>query len=191
MKRIFIIAGPNGSGKTTTALSVQPDLLSIYEFINADEIARGLSPLHPESMALTASKLMIQRLRSLLEAKKNFAFETTAAGTNYIKYLKEATKTGYTISLVYLWLSSAELAVQRVAHRVAEGGHHVPEEIIKRRYKLGLKNLLAHYLPIAHTALILDNSMDQQKIVACKSLINGLEIKDMKIWEELLRFADA
>jgi predicted ABC-type ATPase len=161
MKRIFIIAGPNGSGKTTTALALQPDLLHIYEFINADEIAKGLAPLNPESVALQASKLMILRLRALLAAKKSFAFETTGAGMNYIKYLSEAKKIGYDIHLLYLWLHSADLAVQRVAHRVAEGGHHIPEEVIRRRYILGLKNIVTHYLPIAHTALILDNSAGQ------------------------------
>lgn len=94
-KRIFIIAGPNGAGKTTTALSLLPDFLNLYEFINADEIAHGLAPFHPESMALTASKLMIRRLQDLFENNKSFAFETTAAGTNYVKYLKEAQAKNY------------------------------------------------------------------------------------------------
>src|SRR5436189_4742062 len=103
-KRIFIIAGPNGSGKTTTALSLLPDMIGIYEFINADEIARGLAPFHPESMALTASKLMVMRLRELLKANRSFAFETTASGRNYIKYLKEARDNQYEVNLIYLWL---------------------------------------------------------------------------------------
>lgn len=189
-KRIFIIAGPNGSGKTTTALSLQPDILSIYEFINADEIARGLAPLHPESMALTASKLMVQRLRDLLGAKKSFAFETTAAGTNYIKYLKDAQAVGYEINLMFLWLSSPDLAVKRVARRVAEGGHYVPEETIRRRYKAGLRNMVKYYLPLAHTALILDNSIGLQKIIARKSIRDGLEIQNEEIWKEMQRIAD-
>jgi predicted ABC-type ATPase len=188
-RRIFIIAGPNGAGKTTTAFSLQPNLLALYEFINADEIARGLAPLHPESMALTASKLMVQRIRDFLIAKKSFAFETTAAGINFIKYLKVAKEEGYEINLMYLWLYSPELAVKRVAHRVAEGGHSVSETVIRRRYEAGLKNLIKHYLPIAHTALILDNSSKEQKVIATKTIGNGLEIEDPKIWEEIVRLA--
>ena len=100
-----MIAGPNGAGKTTMTLELIAGQTMLYEFINADEIARGLAPLHPESMALTASKLMIKRLRELLDANKNFAFETTASGKNYIKHLKTAKSKGYEISLVFLWLS--------------------------------------------------------------------------------------
>lgn len=188
-KKIFIIAGPNGAGKTTTALALQPDLLSIYELINADDIARGLAPMHPESVALAASKLMVERLRDLLTLNKNFAFETTAAGINYVKHLENARSMGYEISLVYLWLSSADLAVKRVEHRVAKGGHHVPEDIIKRRYKAGLKHTIKYYLPLAHTALILDNSSNEQKVIARKSIVNELEIEDKKTWEEMLRLA--
>src|SRR5580704_2136057 len=97
----------------------------LYEFINADEIARGLAPLHPESVAITASKLMLKRLRELFEADKSFAFETTAAGKNYIKYLKEAKARGYQLGLMFLWISSPEQAIQRVSKRVVQGGHHV------------------------------------------------------------------
>ena len=191
IKRIFIIAGPNGSGKTTTALSLLPDLINIYEFINADEIARGLAPLHPESMALTASKLMITRLRELLNANKSFAFETTAAGRNYIKYLKEAKNKRYEINLVYLWLDNEDLAIKRVAQRVAQGGHHVPAEIIRRRYKLGVMNIIKHYLSVVDSVPFLDNSIiESQKIIARKSLDDDLKIEDMKIWEKMQRLAN-
>ena len=110
-----MIAGPNGAGKTTMSWELITYCPMIYEFINADEIARGLAPLNPESMALTAGKLMIKRLKELLEANKSFAFETTAAGLNYIKYLKRAKQENYEIHLTFLWLASAEEAVKRVA----------------------------------------------------------------------------
>lgn len=129
-----MIAGPNGSGKTTMALTLIPDLSLLYEFINADEIARGLAPLHPEKMALSASKLMIKRLKELIDAQKSFAFETTAAGTNYVRHLKNAKKEGFETSLIYLWLSSPEQVVKRVKQRVAQGGHHIPEDIISTLY---------------------------------------------------------
>ncbi len=154
-------------------------------------IEQLLAPLHPESKAVTASKLMVQRLRELLFAKKNFAFETTAAGTNYVKHLRNACQSGYEINLIYLWLSSPDLAVKRVEHRVVEGGHHVPEEVIRRRFKAGLKNIIQHYLPLAHTALILDNSSEQQRIIARKSIGGELEIEEESVWQEILRLAHA
>lgn len=185
-----MIAGPNGAGKTTTAMSLIPNAAMIYEFINADEIARGLAPLHPESMSLTAGKLMLKRLRELLDAHKSFAFETTASGRNYIKHLKAAQASGYEIHLLFLWLSSPDLAVKRVAKRVVQGGHHIPEEIIKRRYYTGLKNLIKDYLPLADTALILDNSTAElNKIIVSKDRANGLKIGEANIWEEIERIA--
>lgn len=179
-----MIAGPNGSGKTTTIKSTLSQHLNIYEFINADEIARGLAPLHPESMNLTASKLMITRLRDLLKANKSFAFETTGAGKNYLKYLQHAQTEGYEINLMYLWLSDENLAVKRVAQRVEQGGHHVPEVDIRRRYKQGLKYLMNHYLPCSDNAIILDNSdVDSQKIIARKNTGDELIVEDMKTWK--------
>ena len=186
-----MIAGPNGSGKTTTALSLLPDLVSVYEFINADEIARGLAPLHPENVALTASKLMITRLRDLLKAKKSFAFETTGAGKNYIKHLQQAKSDGYEINLMYLWLSDEDLAVKRVAQRVAQGGHHIPESDIRRRYKQGIKYIIKYYLSLADNALLIDNSdVDFQKIIARKNAKEELKIENMKTWECMHRLSN-
>lgn len=132
-KKILMIAGPNGAGKTTMTFELIKSCSMLYEFINADEIARGLAPKHPESMALTASKLMIQRLHALLNANQSFAFETTASGKNYIKHLKSAKEKGYELCLTFLWLSKPEEAIRRVAQRVKQGGHHVPEETVVRR----------------------------------------------------------
>lgn len=128
---------------------------------------------------------MIKRLRELLELGNSFAFETTGAGTNYIKYLNQASSSGYEINLVYLWLSSPELAVQRVAQRVAKGGHFIPEDTIRRRYRMGLKNIIENYLPLSHKALILDNSSDTQKLIARKDTQNDFEVLDVKTWQQL------
>jgi len=191
-KEIFVIAGPNGAGKTTTALSLIPNISTVYEFINADEIAHGLAPLHPESVSLTASKLMLKRFKEIYDAKKSFMFETTAAGTNYIKHLKEAQTNGYNIQLLFLWLNSPELAVKRVASRVSQGGHYIPEDTIRRRYYAGLKNLITHYLPVSDTALILDNSVDgvYNGIIARKDS-SGLKIEKPNIWKEIQGIAHA
>jgi predicted ABC-type ATPase len=182
-----MIAGPNGAGKTTMTLELIADGSMLYEFINADEIAKGLAPLHPESMALTASKLMIQRLKELLTANKSFAFETTASGINYIKHLELAKSKKYEINLTFLWLASPEEAVKRVAERVKQGGHHVSEETIVRRYYAGLKNLLNHYLPIADRAYILDNSSEEslKRMIARKNMNGSIDILDKIIWEKI------
>jgi predicted ABC-type ATPase len=186
-KKILMIAGPNGAGKTTMTLELIRSCSMLYEFINADEIARGLAPKHPESMALTASKLMIKRLKELLDADQSFAFETTASGTNYVKHLKSAKAKGYEISLTFLWLSKPEEAVKRVAQRVKQGGHHVPENSVVRRYYSGIKNLVLYYLPLADEAFILDNSSEEssRRLIARKNKNKPIDILDRAIWEKI------
>jgi predicted ABC-type ATPase len=186
-----MIAGPNGAGKTTMTMELIADGNMLYEFLNADEIAKGLAPLHPESVALTASKLMISRLKELLDADRSFAFETTASGTNYLKHLKLAKTKGYVISLTYLWLQSPEEATRRVAQRVIQGGHNISKETIIRRYYAGIKNLLTHYLPIADKAFVLDNSSEKsnKRIIAKKTLNGMLDILDKSIWDKIEKVA--
>lgn len=189
-KKIIMIAGPNGAGKTTTAMSLIANTTMIYEFINADEIARGLAPMHPESMSLTASKLMIKRFKELLDDNKSFAFETTGSGTNYVRHLKEAQAKGYEIQLTFLWLPSPDLAVKRVAQRVAQGGHNIPENIIRRRYYSGLSNLVNLYLPLSDSAIILDNSIDElSKVIARKNYLDGFKIEEQIIWDKIEEMA--
>jgi predicted ABC-type ATPase len=194
MKRLMMIAGPNGAGKTTTAnafLSQQKDLYD--DFLNADHIAQGLSPLHPESVNRQAGELMIKRFHDHLKLNVSFAFETTASGISYANHLKKAKENGYEINLMFLWLSSPDQAVKRVAQRVRQGGHNIPEDDIRRRYHRGLKNLLNLYLPLASTALILDNSSAEsgtRKIIARKDLGFQLQVEDEEIWEKIQRSAN-
>ncbi len=127
---------------------------------------------------------MVTRLRDLLKANKSFAFETTGAGKNYSKYLQQAQTDGYEINLMYLWLSDENLAVKRVAQRVEQGGHHVPEADIKRLYKQGLKYVVNYYIPCSNNAIILDNSnVDSQEIVARKNAGDELIVEDVKTWK--------
>lgn len=186
-KKILMIAGPNGAGKTTMTLELIRSCSMLYEFINADEIARGLAPKHPESMALTASKLMIKRLNELLDADQSFAFETTASGTNYVRHLKSAKAKGHEISLTFLWLSKPEEAVKRVAQRVKQGGHYVPGDSVIRRYYSGIKNLVMYYLPLADEAFILDNSSEEssRRLIARKNQNKPIDILDRGIWEKI------
>ncbi len=164
----------------------------LYEFINADDIARSLAPIHPESIALTASKLMIKRLKELLGANKSFAFETTASGTNYIRHLKSAKIKGYEIVITFLWLSSPEQAIKRVCQRVKQGGHHVAEDVIERRYYLGLINLIKFYIPLADCVLVMDNSFEEStaRLIARKNGDNPLEVLDKNKWEKIEEAAD-
>ncbi|MEI6242447.1 MAG: AAA family ATPase [Chlamydiota bacterium] len=186
-KKILMVAGPNGAGKTTMTLELMKQGSTIYEFLNADEIARCLSPLHPDSMALKASKLMINRLLELLEARKSFSFETTGAGINYVKHLQLAQTRGYEIHLTFLWLTSPDQAIKRVAQRVKQGGHNIPAETIVRRYYAGIKYLVMHYLPIADEVMVIDNSQESslKRLIARKEKNGALEIIDEAIWKKI------
>ena len=146
---VYMIAGPNGAGKTTAALKILPNFLSIHEFVNADEIARGLNPLNPDGQAVAAGRLMLGRMDGLISSGKSFAFETTGASHVFAEKLKRAKEAGYRVGLIYLWLPSAELSKIRVRLRVEQGGHDIPTETIERRYGRGLKNLINVYLPLA------------------------------------------
>lgn len=190
-KKILMIAGPNWAGKTTMTRELITDGSMLYEFINADEIAKALAPLHPESVVLIASKLMIKRLKELLEADKNFAFETTASGTNYVKHLQLAKSKKYEIHLTFLWLANPEEAIKRVAQRVKQGGHSVQDDTIVRRYYAGLKNLLTHYLPLSNLAYILDNSSEKstKRLIAKKNFDGSMDILDMDIWKKMEKSA--
>lgn len=194
-KHVSMIAGPNGAGKTTFAKALFSEKNEIYdEFLNADEIARGLSPLHPESVSKEAGIILIKKFIALLAANKSFIFETTAAGKNYVKYLKEARHKGYEVNLMFLWLSSPDQAVKRVAQRVRQNGHDIPEEVIVRWYPSGLKNLINLYLPLADTAIIIDNSRPEsssKNIIAQKKIDDTLQILDKEIWEKIQRTANA
>ncbi len=139
MKQLYIISGSNGAGKTTASYTILPELLNCQEFVNADEIAKGLSPFQPERTSIQAGRLMLNRIKYLLSKGENFAFETTLATKSYVKFIEKAKALGYYITLLFFWLSSQELAIQRVITRVKEGGHNIPEDIIRRRYVNGLK----------------------------------------------------
>lgn len=165
MANLYIIAGCNGAGKTTASYTMLPEMLECKEFVNADEIAKGLSPFQPESVAIEAGRIMILRIEELLRQKKDFAIETTLATKSYTSFIKKAQKLGYFVTLLYFWLSSPELAIQRVEDRVRSGGHNVPNEVIRRRYKAGIRNLFSLYTPIADYWMVVNNSENPFQIV--------------------------
>ena len=138
--KALIIAGPNGAGKTTFAKSFLPQEAHVLRFINADLIAAGLSPFAPEQMAVKAGRLMLREVKEAVTKRESFAIETTLSGSAYLKHIREWQALGYEVSLFFLQLSSVELAISRVAQRVKQGGHHIPEAVIRRRYQAGLDN---------------------------------------------------
>jgi len=155
---LYIIAGCNGAGKTTASFTVLPEMLNCREFVNADEIAKGLSPFNPEGVAIQAGRLMIDRIIHLLKEGLTFAFETTLATRSYVKLIQRAQKRGYFVTLLFFSLSSPEQAVARVAKRVSQGGHNIPDEVILRRYDAGLQNFFQLYTPICDYWTLYDNS---------------------------------
>lgn len=165
-KNLYIISGCNGAGKTTASYSVLPTLLDCKQFVNADEIAKGLSPFCPESVAIQSGKLMLLRIEELLAADETFSIETTLATRSYSELVKRAQEKGYKVTLLYFWLNSPELAVERVARRVREGGHNIPKDVIYRRYEKGLKNLFNIFIPIVDSWMIVDNGVEPREIIA-------------------------
>lgn len=179
-KDLYIIAGCNGAGKTTASMTVLPEVLNCEEFVNADEIAKGLSPFHPEEMAMEAGRLMLGRIDYLMSAGKSFAIETTLATRSYKTLVERARKSGYNITLLFFYLPSPEMAEQRVAMRVAEGGHNIPVDVIHRRYWLGLQNLFNIFAPIVDRWSLYDNSNDLSPIVERGVIMDEVKLKDIE-----------
>lgn len=184
MKNLYVIAGCNGAGKTTASYTILPEILDCDEFVNADEIARGLSPFKPEKAGIQAGRLMLQRVKSLIGKGHDFAFETTLATKSYKNLVSDAQANGYTVTLIYFYLSSQDLAVKRVETRVKEGGHNIPEAVIRRRYNNGLKNFFNIFRTIVDEWMFIENSGEPYKLIAQKTRTKEIVYID-KIWKEL------
>ena len=174
-KQLYIIAGCNGAGKTTASFTILPEVLNCKEFVNADEIAKGLSPFQPESVAMQAGRIMLARMDELLQKGETFAFETTLATKSYKQKIEWAQANGYEVTLLFFWLRNVTMAKERVAQRVAEGGHSIPSETIERRYHNGIANLFAIYIDMVDICYIFDNSEGERTPIA-KKYKGGKEI---------------
>lgn len=175
-KNLYIICGCNGAGKTTASFTVLPEILHCREFVNADEIAKGLSPFNPESVAIEAGRLMLQRIGELLDRNETFSIETTLATKSYINLVHKAQAKGYRVHLIYFWLETPELAMQRVAERVRNGGHNIPIEVIQRRYVAGIRNLFNKFMSEVDLWMIYDNSRTPRTFVAKGGRLTETEI---------------
>lgn len=181
---VYIIAGPNGAGKTTFAEDFLPEFAHCREFLNADLIAAGLSPFSPETQDFRAGRLLLTRIRELVAAKQNFAFETTLSGRTYVRLLKHMKEQGYSIVLFFLWLPDVDMAISRVKSRVEQGGHNIPTPVIQRRYLSGLKNLFQLYRPLADTLKLFDASFLPPKEISNEEK-GGLKIFDTDAYDQI------
>jgi predicted ABC-type ATPase len=188
---IVVIAGPNGAGKSTVAPHLLRSVLHIPNFVNADVIARGLSFLHPESVSFTAGRIMLQRMEDLAVSRADFAIETTLASRTLAAWIGRRLRHGFDLRLIYLWLPDPALAIERVSSRVQMGGHHVPEETIRRRYEAGLRNFFQLFMPLTAAWAFYDNSRhDGIRELAWGSGREEQGVADRAVWDQLKgRFA--
>lgn len=188
MPKLFIISGCNGSGKTTASYTLLPEILDCREFVNSDEFAKSLSPFDPSAASITASRYMVIKIKYLLERYDDFSIETTLATRSLVGIIQRAKERGYSVTLLYFWLNSPELAIKRVKARVKAGGHHIDDDTVRRRYKMGLHYLFDTYMKICDEWIIGDNSETPFSIVAQGSK-SSTEIKDSEKYLQIRNLA--
>ncbi|MDR1723510.1 MAG: zeta toxin family protein [Tannerella sp.] len=190
MPNLYIISGCNGAGKTTASYTILPEMLECKEFVNSDEIAKGISPFNASTtaVAVEASRIMYKRIRELIEEDETFALETTLASRSIANLIKDAQAKGYYVTLLYFWLNTPDLAVERVRNRVSEGGHDVSEPTIRRRYRAGIMNLFNLYIPICDYWMVTDNSLSPMEIIAKGFKDKRIEINNAFIFNKLKNY---
>ena len=188
MPILYIISGCNGSGKTTASYTLLPDLLNCREFVNSDEFAKSFSPFDPGAASVTASRYMLMKINYLLDRKADFAVETTLATRSLLQIVRQAQQLGYETMVLYFWLNSPDLAIERVRDRVVSGGHNIPDAVIRRRYVMGLQYLFDVYIPVIDRWILADNSKPPFSVVAEGSK-DVIYIKDNEKYQLIQRIA--
>ena len=184
--RAVVLAGPNGAGKSTSATRFLRGALAVEEFVNADTIAQGLSAYRPDAAAVTAGRVMLDRLRTLAAARRDFAFETTLAGRGHARWLRTIRSSGYRVHLTFLALPSADLAVARVAERVRHGGHDVAPDVVRRRFVAGLANLCRLYLDVVDSWQVYDNAdLAGPRLIAFRTAGRPATVVDAAAWRSI------
>ena len=185
-KTLYIISGCNGAGKTTASYTVLPEILDCREYVNADEIAKGLSPFNPESVAIEAGRLMLERIDYLMTAGVSFSIETTLATKSYVNLVRRAHKQGYNVKLLFFGLESPEMAKLRVAERVAKGGHNIPEDVIERRYYAGIRNLFNLFMNEVDYWAIFMNSKKPMTSIAVGGMAFEKHIIEVELYNKMV-----
>lgn len=187
--RVIVLGGPNGAGKSTAARQVLTGPLQVREFVNADTIAHGLSAFSPQNVALKAGRIMLTQLKELAAARESFAFEITLAGRSFAPWIQELIRNGYLFHLFYFWVPSPDFSIARVRMRVQSGGHHVPEEDIRRRYQRGLDNFFDVYRPLAHRWKCYNSSIEPEPLlIASGRGVHHERVYDRETWQKIIAF---
>jgi predicted ABC-type ATPase len=189
MPTLYIIAGCNGAGKTTASYTLLPEMLKCKEFVNADIIAKGISPFQPEKVAFEAGRIMLQRIQQLINEKETFAFETTLSTKSYKSIIEDCKAKGYRIVLLFFWLNSPELAIERIIIRVSNGGHFIPDDIVKRRYRRGLENFFKIFMPLCDSWEFTDNTNFPPNTIASGNKNIENSIYNAEIWHQIKNHA--
>lgn len=187
MPILYVIAGCNGAGKTTASFTLLPEIINCQEFVNADNIASGISPFNAEKAGFEAGRIMLERIHELARKKVTFAFETTLATKSYAPFVKKAQRSGYEVCLLFFWIQSPEIAKERVAARVSKGGHNISPDVIERRYYRGIKNLINLYLPICNRWLIVNNMETTSQLIAHGKKELQKVILNTDIWDSIIK----
>lgn len=189
MPTLYIIAGPNGVGKTTFADSYLPDEAKQLEFVNADLIARGLSPYDPDLAAVEAGRIALKRIRELIAQGKGFTWETTMSGRSAVGWLRQARAAGYVLKAYFLWVGDPEVVLRRIRQRVAEGGHNIAEQVSRRRFFKTIQNFINLYRPLMDTWKLYDNDLPSPRLLALEKL-GRLVVRDQRQWSVILEAAN-
>ncbi len=187
--QVYIIAGPNGSGKTTFASKFLPKYADCPSFINADTIARGLAGFSPDAVALRAGRILLEQIEAYAKKRIDFAFETTLSGTNHLLRLRNRKEAGYAIHLFFLWIPDVRLSLARIASRVKMGGHNIPEEVVRRRFHKGIKNFFQHCRTVVDSWMLFDNSGSTPQFIA-EEKRGELRILDKELYDRVLKLAE-
>ncbi|MBS1592736.1 MAG: zeta toxin family protein [Bacteroidetes bacterium] len=190
MPNLYIIAGCNGAGKTTASNTILPEILHCREFVNADNIAAGISPFNPDGAAIEAGRIMLTRINQLITEGKDFAFETTLSTRSYVSLVRKAQSLGFKVTLVFIWLSSPQAAKERVAIRVKNGGHFIPDDVVERRYYRGIENLVKLFMPICDYWMIGESALPEVNIIATGNGDIEIVVENYDIWDTIMKQAN-
>lgn len=189
MPTLYIIAGPNGVGKTTFADKYLPDEAKQLEFVNADLIARGLSPYDPDAVSIEAGKIALRRIRELINQRIGFTWETTMSGRTAVGWLREAREAGYILKCYFLWVRDPEVVIRRIRQRVGEGGHNIAEDVSRRRFLKTIQNFFTLYRQVVNSWKLFENDEPGPRLVAVEKL-GRLVIRDPKRLARIQREAE-